>query len=168
MKIYPRLLQQLAESFIESPAMSQADTVDLLLTEMSERVTPLIARFREEGRTSSPTFKFWDDFLQKVLLPFKLFIIGTRCGDWKVYEAAKANLLPILFASNRTVYSRYMPILILQMKRLSPSLTQSFKDGLFVAKLSQGNFNAVWMDDTLEVTENKVLKGAGGIIGLTL
>ena len=36
------------------------------------------------------------------------------------------------------------------------------------SKLSEGKFNAVWMDYTIEATENKTLKGSGGIIGLTL
>jgi hypothetical protein len=37
-----------------------------------------------------------------------------------------------------------------------------------MAKLAKGTFNAVWADYALEVTENKALKGTGGIIGLTL
>ena len=43
-----------------------------------------------------------------------------------------------------------------------------FRDGLFVAKLTKGNFNGVWLDYILETTANKALKGTGGIIGLTL
>ena len=39
---------------------------------------------------------------------------------------------------------------------------------LFVAKLAEGNFNAVWADYALEVTENKALRGAGGTIRLAL
>lgn len=37
-----------------------------------------------------------------------------------------------------------------------------------MSKLSEGKFNAVWMDYTVEATENKTLKESGGIIGLTL
>ena len=36
-----------------------------------------------------------------------------------------------------------------------------------MAKLTDGTFNAVWLDYILEVTENKSLKSSGGIIGLT-
>ena len=61
-----------------------------------------------------------------------------------------------------------MSYLILQAKQLPPDIVQGFKDGLFVAKLSQGQFNKVWIDYVLEATENKALKGSGGIIGLTL
>ncbi|CAC5403807.1 unnamed protein product [Mytilus coruscus] len=35
-------------------------------------------------------------------------------------------------------------------------------------KLTSGLFNSVWMDYTIETTENKDLKGNGGIIGLTM
>ena len=34
----------------------------------------LLKEFRQEGRSTSPTFQFWDDFLTQVMLPFKLFI----------------------------------------------------------------------------------------------
>ena len=37
-----------------------------------------------------------------------------------------------------------------------------------VAKLTHGQFNHVWIDNVLEATENKALKGSGGIIGLTM
>ncbi len=55
------------------------------------------------------------------------------------------------------------------MKGLSDDVKDGFeKDGLFTVKLSEGVFNGVWLDYTLETTENKVLKCESGIIGLTL
>ena len=45
--------------------------------------------------------------------------------------------------------------------------SKCFGHGNFMAKLSQGQFNSVWMDYCLETTENKSLKSNGGIIGLT-
>ena len=47
-------------------------------------------------------------------------------------------------------------------------LTNSFQARHFVAKLSSGKFNSVWLDYIIKTTENKALKGSGGIIGLTL
>lgn len=56
---------------------------------------------------------------------------------------------------------------LLQMSRIPPDLLESFHNGHFVAKLTNGTFNSVWIDYVLEATENKSLKSSGGIIGLT-
>ena len=135
---------------------------------IDQELTPLLQQFRDAGRSTSPTFRLWDDYLQKVSLPLKQFICATRNGQWDVYLSAKTSFLPLLFATNRTNYARYLPVITLLMQRLPPEVIQSFKEGLFVAKLSSGNFNGVWIDYTLETTENKALKGQGGIIGLTM
>ena len=135
---------------------------------IQEYLQPAMKEFREEGRSLSPTFMLWDDFLQKVLLPLKLFICSSRTGDWELNMFAKTSLLPLLFATNRSTYAKYMSYLVLESKQLPSDIAKGFSEGLFVAKLSKGKFNKVWMDYVLETTENKSLKGSGGIIGLTL
>ena len=129
---------------------------------------PLLSEFREERMSISPTFRFWNDFLTRVMLPFKLFLSSTRLGLWDVHQYAKAELLPLMFASNRSTYARYMSYQIFQMQFIPVDVISNFKEGLFAAKLSEGRFNSVWIDYVLEATENKALKGSGGIIGLTL
>ena len=126
-----------------------------------------LSAFREYGKESSPTFQLWDDYLFKVSLPLKQFICATRNGLWDTYQAARAEFLPFLFISNRTNYSRYMTYLILSMQHLPQSVQTAFENGQFVAKLTDGLWNGVWLDYALETTENKALKGQGGIIGLT-
>ncbi len=54
------------------------------------------------------------------------------------------------------------------MNRLPDEILRKFQEGQFVTKLTSGKFNSVWLDYTIEATENKALKGTGGIIGLTL
>ncbi|KAH3880665.1 hypothetical protein DPMN_004586 [Dreissena polymorpha] len=76
-------------------------------------------------------------------------------------------LLPFLFASNRTTYCRFMTIIQLKMNRLPEQLIENIAEGQFVAKVTTGLFNAGWIYCILEVTGNKALKSAGGIIGLT-
>lgn len=61
-----------------------------------------------------------------------------------------------------------MPVILLSMNRLPIEVLSQFQDSHFVARLSNSKFNGVWIDYTLETTENKALKGAGGIIGLNL
>ncbi len=103
-----------------------------------------------------------------VLQPIKLFISSTRVGNWDVQQNAKLQLLPLLFVANRMNYARYLTVNILLMNRLPADVLTQFQDGNFVAKLTSGRFNSVWLDYTIEATENKALKGTGGIIGLTL
>ena len=146
--------------------------VEKLVDEMCEVVDyhllPILEAFRAEGKAASATFALWDSFLQRVSLPLKMFLAATRKGNWKVYQNTKAQFLPLLFAANRTNYARYMPVLLLLMKRLPSEVAEEFQQSAFVANLSEGQFNSVWIDYAIEATENKTLKGSGGIIGLTL
>ena len=136
------------------------------LLSLKNEMMPILEEFRLEGR-NHPLFRFWDDYLTKVSAPLKLFISSSRHAIWDAHQYAKSMLLPFLFASNRTIYARYMPYLFLQMNRLPKEALESFNQGNFVAKLTPGTFNSVWMDYVLEATENKALKSSGGIIGLT-
>ena len=99
--------------------------------------------------------------------PLKLFISSARHAIWAAHQLAKSQLFPFFFASNRTIYARFMPYLFLKINRLPAEGQESFNHGHFVAKLTPGTFNSVWMDDVLEATENKALKSSGGIIDLT-
>ena len=54
------------------------------------------------------------------------------------------------------------------MKRFPEEVRATFEEGWFVARVTDGKFNTVWMDYTTETTANKSLKGSGGIMGLTL
>ena len=53
------------------------------------------------------------------------------------------------------------------MKRLPQDVLKEFA-GKFLSKATSGRLNGVWMDYAIETTENKTLKGQGGIIGRTL
>ena len=144
-------------------------TMDQLLTTTETNVLPIISQFRTEGRRISPMFKFWDDYLQRVSTPFKVFLAASRTGNWHACQNAKAELLPLMFASNRSIYAKYMTIMILSMQRLPTPIEEHFvENGHFVSQLSKGSFNMVWPDYVLETTQNKSLKGQGGIIGLTM
>ncbi len=117
----------------------QDELVTELLNIIQNHMIGLLNMFREEGRKSSPTFQYWDDFLQRVMRPFLLFIAATRNGSWSVCQSAKAEFLPILFAANRNNYAGYLPVMLLLMKRLPPDVLAEFEDGNFVAKLSSGS-----------------------------
>lgn len=139
------------------------------LLEVSNDIKHLITQFKKEGE-SSPTFKVWSDILFEVLMPLKSFIASTRNGVWKAHQAAKVNFCPLLFASNRSVYSKYEPVIILSLSdlRLPEEVRQKFEQGQFAINITPGAFKRVPMDYTLETTINKDMKGPGGVIGLTL
>ena len=48
-----------------------------------------------------------------------------------------------------------MPIVLMAMNRLPSNVKEAYMSGDFNAKLSDGIFNDVWIEYTLETTENK-------------
>ena len=132
-----------------------------ILLKIESTIVPLIEQFKAEGREASPLFSLWDDYFINVSESIKVFFASFRHS-----RHSKMKVLPFFFASNISVYARYMTYIVLSMSRLPDSTCESFSKGHFVAKLTDGTFNSVWMDYILEVTENKALKSSGGIIGL--
>ena len=45
---------------------------------LESRVNPLLEQFRVMGCITSPTFKLWDDYLTKLSVLIKLFLISSR------------------------------------------------------------------------------------------
>ena len=97
------------------------------------------------------------------MLPLKLFIAPSRLGLWRMHQYAKPEFLPLLSTRNRSVYSKSMSYMILQMKHIPTEVMDGFQEGLFVSKFTEGNFNSM----SLKPPINKALKGAGGTIELT-
>ncbi|CAC5394530.1 unnamed protein product [Mytilus coruscus] len=159
----PSDLEQIIHQF-ETAILESTDVdhfLSLLQTDIEDKLHLLVNRFKAEGRAISPTFKLWDDFLTQVLQPIKILISSTRNGIWKVFQAMQVELLPLLFASNRNNYSRYLTVNTLLMNRLPENVSKHFCDGKFAAKLTSSRFYSVWMDYTIETTENKALKDNG-------
>ncbi|MEW8548470.1 MAG: hypothetical protein AB2693_33625 [Candidatus Thiodiazotropha sp.] len=141
-RTFPDSIHDHLHEFLEKLSDRESDRTtinDLVSGRLGEVVKsdllPLLSEFREEGMSISPTFRFWNDFLVRVMLPFKLFLSSTRLGLWDVHQYAKAELLPLMFASNRSTYARYMSYQILQMQ-FPEDVINSFKEGLVAAKLS--------------------------------
>lgn len=61
-----------------------------------------------------------------------------------------------------------MPYMILSQRWLPAEVVSEFVKGAFAVNLSTGPFKSIWIDYTLKTTENKELKRAGIIIGLTM
>lgn len=164
--LLPVDLSQKTEDFKECLSSPDDEVIKDVNNMLESQIIPLLQQFRSEGRHASPLFQFWDDYLTNISAPLKLFISSSRHAMWDVHQYAKSKLLPCFFASNRTVYARYMPYMFLQMNRLPKQALESFSHGSFVAKLTDGTFNSVWIDYVLEATENKALNPQGESLDL--
>ncbi len=76
-------------------------------------------------------------------------------------------MMPYFFASNRTNYSRWLPVYILEMLHLPESLKEILQSGQFTVRQTPGRFNGIWSDMGTEKTVIKDSKGLGGIVGIT-
>ena len=76
-------------------------------------------------------------------------------------------MLPYFFITNRTNYSRWMPVYILDMLELPAQIKSAFEKGEFSIRQTSGSFNGIWSDMGTEKTIIKDSKGSGGIVGIT-
>ena len=61
-------------------------------------------------------------------------VTNICCMGWLSLQShvAPNNAASINFASNRSTYSRYMPVMILLLKRIPNEILRAYEDGLFV------------------------------------
>ena len=125
-------------------------------------------RFTE---SCGPNAQFWSEFIDMVGL-LLCFLRSTRTGNWLMHLACLQEMLPWMVAYDRTNYSRYLPVYILQMKCLPethPDAYEEFLAGNFAVQRKEGNaFSRIAHDQTIEVTINRDTKTSGGLIGKTL
>lgn len=87
----------------------------LVLCNSTIRVCDPLTRFKEE--TSSKRFKFWDKYIEMVLLLLK-FIRAEREGDWELRLKATTEMIPHFFALDQLNYSRWLAVYIMDMRHL--------------------------------------------------
>ena len=92
---------------------------------------------------------------------------AEREGDWSAHLMSSSKMLPYFFIINRTIYSRWMPVYILDMLELPAEIKSAFEKGEFFIRQTSGSFNGVWSDMGTEKTIIKDSKGSGGIVGIT-
>ena len=148
----------------------QTIETSVLLTKVEElfedHVQPLIGKLRKWGCDASPTFKDWDMFLVAVQIMLSN-VRAEREGDWSAHLMSSSKMLPYFFITNRTNYSRWMPVYILDMLELPAEIKSAFEKGEFSIRQTCGSFNGIWSDMGTEKTIIKDSKGSGGIIGIT-
>lgn len=94
-------------------------------------------------------------------------IRAEREGLWSMHIQSVCNMLPFFFITNRSNYSRWTPVYILDMLDIPVEIKAAFDAGEFAICQKTGIFNGVWSDMATEKTIIKDSKGNGGIVGLT-
>ena len=112
-----------------------------------------------------PMFQFWSSYLEMVML-LRCLIRATRQGLWQLHLQCIHQLLPWLFAYDRTNYCRYLPAYWCEMMMLPqthPDAAMQMEKGEFCVQRSTSNaFAQVPVDQALEQTINRDTKVSGG------
>ena len=83
-----------------------------------------------------------------------------------MYVEALEDLVPLFFALDHVNYARWTPIHIRDMKSLPLSIAREFQtQGHWVLSKTGNRFSAIPFDQAYE-QENKLIKSAGGAVGL--
>ena len=96
-------------------------------------------------------------------------VIGAISTPILLLNSTKA-MAPYFFAMDRTNYSRWLPVYLVDMQTLDtvdPSVKQEFLNGNHAVSRSQNSFAQVWTDMALEQYVNLDSKSKGGIVGIT-
>ncbi|CAG2245959.1 unnamed protein product [Mytilus edulis] len=124
--------------------------------------------WKERREIESPLFHFWSLTL-KLELIILIFVRSLREGNFNLYKDSLTMLIPWFFALDHPNYARWLPIHVRDMFALdtiAPSIATEFESGHFVVRKTRSKFSAI---DIAHVHEqnNKLVKGEGGVIGLT-
>ena len=116
------------DKFKESSATGEKKKVFDALCNSTQSLRLLLSRFKSESCESSQLFKFWNSYVEMVLVLLR-FIRAEREGDWRLHLASTAEMTPYFFSMDRTNYSRWLPVYIADMHLLedtAPEVHQEF------------------------------------------
>ena len=133
---------------------------------IKDTTLPLFDEFIKWGCEMSPTFKYWQMFLDcaQVMLSN---IRAEREGNWVEHLETTVSMVPLFFSVNRVNYARWTPVYILDMLNLPDNVRIAFEGGEFTVRKTASSFNGIWSDMGVETTIIKDAKGQGGIVGIT-
>ena len=129
------------------------------------------ARYDQFCQLLGPNGQFWTSYVDIIGLLLQ-FIRSAREANWMLHLQCLLEMLPWFCAYDRTNYSRYLPVYILHMLRLStthPVAHDQLVSGDFATQRSRDNkFGRIPQYQTIEVAINRDTKTLGGIIGMSL
>ena len=134
----------------------------------TKSVGNLLTWFKQE--MSSKLFKFWDKYIEMVLLLLKV-IRAEREGDWEQHLQVTTKMIPYFFVMDRLNYSRWLPVYTMVMRHLQKTALDVYnkfvRGNHTVSRSTSQSFNQVWADMALKQNVNLDSKTKGGIIGNT-
>ena len=142
---------------------------EMLATFECRRLLELYDDFCQTNRTKLAAF--WDSYIDLVCLLLQ-FTRATREGSWSLHISSVREMLPWVFAYDRTNYARYLTVYWCEMTLLPqthPYANTLLENGQFAVQRSpHGAFAQVPVDQTIEQTMNRDSKMKGGIVGISL
>lgn len=146
---------------------SAAEDLNRLSEITNNSLFPHFLKFRNEGKSKSATFEFWDNCLLAIQLLLD-YISAERESKWEDHIKAFCNMLPYFFVCNKPNYSRWGTLYALEMLHNLPNeVKEDFKKGRFSVKFTPDPLRGIWSDMAVEMSIIKDTKSNSGIIGLT-
>jgi len=124
--------------------------------------------WRAECVNSSVQFRFWNTVLELELL-LLAFVRSLTEGNFTLYVDSLQQLAPWFFALDQTNYAGWLSVHLRDMLLLQSNHSNIFKEfmvGNFTVSKSHSQFSAMSIDQAHEQL-NALLKGDGGVVGLT-
>lgn len=126
----------------------------------------MMCSWENEMVKRSPTFLFWNTIMKYEIL-ILTFVRAERERNFSLYVEVLEELVHLFFALDHVNYAQWTPVHIRDMKCLPDFIKREFNEqGHWVLSKTGKPFSAIAIDQAHE-QENKTVKAAGGVVGLT-
>ena len=143
---------------------------DLAASDQGKQLVAAFQAHRKQRCSQNPNYALWNSFIEMVEI-LRLFVRGTREGNFELHLASVRSMLPWFFAYDRQNYARFLTIYWFEMMQLEtthPEIYASFCEGEFVVQRHTDHpFSQLACDLVIEQTVNRESKTGGGLTGIT-
>ncbi|KAJ8041388.1 hypothetical protein HOLleu_12190 [Holothuria leucospilota] len=117
-----------------------------------------------------PQFCYWNKVLQLECLPLA-FIRSQQEANYTLYVQTLTAIIPWMLAMDHYHYARWLTVHETDLQELPNDsvvdVHRAFVKGNFVTQKSSHKFSALAHDQIHEQPQNVIVKGDGGVIGIT-
>jgi len=155
---------QKIEILANSPSAACAD--DVACDDSSVKLFTDFNAFISSIRGGAMTAQFWLLYYDSVWI-LLAFIKAIKLNDFSSYTKCIRAMCPLLFASDRLNYARYLPLYHEQLLNLDAEAYNLLNNNGITASRSNIPACRIPIDQTIEQTINRSAKSSGGIIGFS-